>query len=140
MHSHLDGFKGAKSYIGDKLRGSTSNEVKRGLVLGSTFLADQVRVELLEKLISTILECTLSLKKENTIRSCSVVLRQLFRLTIAYTISEERRTPTCDDTTKALACADLTIRLQVTSVKLRIDLTATFYQVQRGDGGVGQTL
>ena len=64
LHADFDGFKGAESYVGNQLRRGTGHQVDRSLVFACTFLTDKVAVEFLEVLVSTVLECTLSLLED----------------------------------------------------------------------------
>lgn len=61
LHAHLDRLEWAEGDVGDQLGGSTGDKVKRGLPFGGTLLSDEIAVELLEVLVSAILECSLGL-------------------------------------------------------------------------------
>lgn len=58
----------------------------------------------------------------------------------AYTVAEERRTPTSKHAAHAFDCTNPRVRLYVALIELRINLTATFDQIQGRDSRVGKTL
>jgi hypothetical protein len=62
LHPDLDSLKRTQGKIGNELSRSTSGEVERSLVAISSVLSGQIGVELLEKLIASIFESTLSLR------------------------------------------------------------------------------
>ena len=60
MHANLDGFERAKSNISDEFGRGTGTQIHQSLVLLEVLFTDQVRIELLEELITTVLEATLN--------------------------------------------------------------------------------
>lgn len=62
LHANLDGLEGAEGNVGNELGGGTGGEVQPGLVAISILLPKQVGVELLEELVSSVLESALGLE------------------------------------------------------------------------------
>jgi hypothetical protein len=61
LHSDLDSLKRAERNVRYKLRRRTGSQVNRRPPFVSDFLANEVAIELLEKLVSAVFECTLCL-------------------------------------------------------------------------------
>lgn len=61
LHANLDGLEGAEGNIGNEFGGGTGCEVQPGLVAISVLLPKQVRIELLEELVSSVFERALGL-------------------------------------------------------------------------------
>lgn len=59
---------------------------------------------------------------------------------VAYTVAKESWTPTGKDTAKAFSGTNFCESLHVALVKLGVDLTTAFDQIQRSHRGVSETL
>ena len=102
LHANLDGFEWAESEISNEFSRSGGSQVDGCLVLGSVFRTDNVTIELLEILISSIFESSLG------------------------RVSKEGWGPSCVDTTETFGTSNLPPGLEVTGVQLGIDLTTAF--------------
>jgi hypothetical protein len=60
LHSNLYGFEGAQAHISNQFSGCTTCEIDSRFILVEVLLPYKVAVELLEELVATILETSLS--------------------------------------------------------------------------------
>ena len=116
LHADLDGFEWAEGNIGDEFGGGRGGQVQRSLVLVGILSTNEIGVELLEELVASVFEGTLS------------------------RVAEESWGPSSVDSSKSFGSSDLAPGLEVTCVHLGIDLTTTFYQIEGCDGSVSETL
>lgn len=72
--------------------------------------------------------------------SVSMKVGDLLDTRVTYTIAKKRGTPTSDHAAQTLGYTNLAVRLHVALIELRINLTATFDQVQGRNSRVGKTL
>ncbi len=124
MHSYLNGLEGTERDVGDEFGRSTGSEIEGSLITICIVLSRQIGVELLEELITSILESTLGLAGD-------ISHVRLERGNGTYRISKEGRAPAGEDTTEAFSPTDLAPRLEVPLVHLGIHLPPAFDQVQR---------
>jgi hypothetical protein len=135
LHAHLDRFEWAESDVGNQFGGSTGGQIKRGFPFGGILLSDEITVELLKVLVSTILECSLGL-----FAFINDFLENIVIGWLSHTVAEESGTPTGEHTTEALGSTDRGEGLHVTLVELRINLAAAFDEIKRGHCRVSEAL
>jgi hypothetical protein len=116
LHADLDGFKWAESNIGNEFSGGRGGQVDTGLVFVGILSTNEIGVPLLEELVASVFEGTLS------------------------AISEESWRPSSVDSAESFGTSNLPPCLEITSVHLRIDLATTFDKIERCDRRVSETL
>jgi hypothetical protein len=94
LHADLDGFKGAKTNIGEEFGRGRGGQIETGLPLLGILLSHKLRVEVLEEFVAAVFR------------------RPLDRVT------KEGRTPTSEDSSNAFSPADSPPSFEVALVKL----------------------
>lgn len=105
MHADLDGFKGAETKIGEEFGRGRCSQIEAGLPFFSILFPHQVRVEVLEILITSIFDGTLD------------------------RVAEEGGAPTSEDSSNALSSPNRPPSLEVALVELGIDLASAFDEI-----------
>lgn len=116
LGAHLDGLKRAERNVGEEFSRRRGGQVQTRLVLGGRIGTGNIGVRLFEVFIPTVLEGTLR------------------------RVTNQRGAPTGEDAAYALGAVDFAPGLDIALVQLRVDLTASFDEIERGDGGVRETL
>ena len=135
LHAHLDRLEWAEGDVGDQFGGSTGGQIERGFPFGGILLSNEIAVELLEVLVSTIFECSLGLSPLISDFLGNIVIGWL-----SHTVAEESGTPTGEHTAEALGSTDRGEGLHVTLVELRVNLAAAFDEIKRGYCRVSEAL
>ena len=116
LDADLDGLEGAEGDVGNELGRGAGRQVEQRLVPVGGVRACQVRVELLEELVTAVLEGALG------------------------RVAEEGRAPAREDAAEALGAANLAPRLEVALVQVGVDLAAALDQVKRRHGRMCKAL
>jgi hypothetical protein len=131
LHADFDRFEGTQEDVGDEFCGCRSAEVDDCLGgVGEEFLA----VVVFEDFVGAVFSCALEgVAGEGWGLWKEVLVLGVLRVVVGEVV---RSYPAEEDTAKALFCEDAAPCLQVGLVDARVDLTAAFDEIERGDCGV----
>lgn len=116
MHPDLDCLKGTETNVGQELGRGGGSQVETGLPSFGVFLSHKARIEVLEKLIASILHRTLN------------------------GVAEESWAPASENSSDALSPAYLSPGLEIALVEIRVDLAPAFDEIERSDRGMSGSL
>jgi hypothetical protein len=131
LHADFDRFEGTQEDVGDEFCGRGGAEVDDCLGgVGEEFLA----VVVFEDFVGAVFSCALEgVAGEGWGLWKEVLVLGVLRVVVGEVV---RSYPAEEDTAKALFCEDAAPCLQVGLVDARVDLTAAFDEIERGDCGV----